>query len=85
MADLKITLVRSPIGRKPKHRLTVQALGLRKLGASVVQKDNPAIRGMIHQIGYLLKVEANPGEAGDALASGRPASSAKQNERKVKA
>ncbi|MCL2500622.1 MAG: 50S ribosomal protein L30 [Defluviitaleaceae bacterium] len=57
MADLKITLVRSPIGCKPKHRLTVQALGLRKLGASVTQKDNPAIRGMIHQIGYLLKVE----------------------------
>jgi large subunit ribosomal protein L30 len=57
MADLKITLVRSPIGRKPKHKLTVQALGLRKLGASVVHKDNPAVRGMIHQIGYLLKVE----------------------------
>ncbi|MCL2603458.1 MAG: 50S ribosomal protein L30 [Defluviitaleaceae bacterium] len=57
MADLKITLVRSPIGCKPKHRLTVQALGLRKLGAAVTQKDNPAIRGMIRQIGYLLKVE----------------------------
>ena len=57
MADLKITLVRSPIGCKPKHRLTVLALGLRKLGASVTQKNNPAIRGMINQIGYLLKVE----------------------------
>jgi len=57
MAELKITLVKSPIGCKPKHRLTAQALGLRKLGASVTQKDNPAIRGMIHQIGYLLKVE----------------------------
>jgi len=57
MAELKITLVKSPIGCKPKHRLTTKALGLRKLGASVTQKDNPAIRGMIHQIGYLLKVE----------------------------
>ncbi|MCL2363951.1 MAG: 50S ribosomal protein L30 [Defluviitaleaceae bacterium] len=57
MAELKITLVKSPIGCKPKHRLTAKALGLRKLGASVTQKDNPAIRGMIHQIGYLLKVE----------------------------
>jgi len=57
MAELKITLVKSPIGCKPKHKLTAQALGLRKLGASVQQKDNPAIRGMIHQIGYLLKVE----------------------------
>jgi large subunit ribosomal protein L30 len=57
MVDLKITLVRSPIGCKPKHKLTVQALGLRKMGASVTQKDNPAIRGMIRQVGYLLKVE----------------------------
>ena len=57
MAELKITLVKSPIGCKPKHRLTVQALGLRKLGATVTQKDNPAIRGMVHQIRYLLNVE----------------------------
>jgi large subunit ribosomal protein L30 len=57
MAELRITLVKSPIGRKPKHRLTALALGLRKLGATVVQKDNPAIRGMVRQIGYLLRVE----------------------------
>jgi large subunit ribosomal protein L30 len=57
MADLKITLVRSPIGSKPKHRSTVQALGLRKLHASVQQKDNPAIRGMIHHVKHLVKVE----------------------------
>ena len=54
---LKITLVRSPIGAKPKHRLTVQALGLRKLHATVEQKDNPAIRGMIHHVKHLIKVE----------------------------
>jgi len=54
---LKITLVRSPIGAKPKHRLTVAALGLRKVNATVVQKDNPAIRGMIHHIKHLIKVE----------------------------
>jgi large subunit ribosomal protein L30 len=63
MADLKITLVRSPIGRKPKHRLTVQALGLRKMGATVIQQDNPAIRGMVHQVGYLLKVEESTEKA----------------------
>lgn len=57
MPDLKITLVRSPIGAKPKHRLTIKALGLRKIGASVVQKDNPAIRGMIHHVKHLIKVE----------------------------
>ena len=57
MASLHITLVRSPIGAKPKHRLTVKALGLKKLHVTVVQKDNPAIRGMVDQVRHLLKVE----------------------------
>jgi len=57
MADLQITLVRSTIGIKPKHKLTVAALGLRKTNSTVIQKDNPAIRGMIHQVRHLLKVE----------------------------
>ena len=57
MAELQITLVRSTIGVKPKHKLTVEALGLRKLNSTVIQKDNPAIRGMIHQVRHLLKVE----------------------------
>ena len=57
MVDLQITLVRSTIGVKPKHKLTVAALGLRKLNSTVMQKDNPAIRGMIHQVRHLLKVE----------------------------
>ncbi|MCL2376092.1 MAG: 50S ribosomal protein L30 [Defluviitaleaceae bacterium] len=57
MAELKITLVKSPIGRKPNQRLTVKALGLGKLNSSVVQKDNPAIRGMVRTINHLVKVE----------------------------
>ncbi|MCL2361412.1 MAG: 50S ribosomal protein L30 [Defluviitaleaceae bacterium] len=57
MAQLQITLVRSTIGVKPKHKLTVEALGLRKLNSTVIQKDNPAIRGMVHQVRHLLKVE----------------------------
>ena len=57
MADLKITLVRSTIGAKPKQRATVEALGLRKLHATVTQKDNPAIRGMLHRVRHLVKVE----------------------------
>ena len=57
MAELKITLIKSPIGAKPKHIRTVEALGLTKLHKTVVQKDNAAIRGMIHQINYLVKVE----------------------------
>ena len=57
MANLKITLVRSPIGAKPKQKATIQALGLRKLHATVTQKDNPAIRGMVHRVRHLIEVE----------------------------
>jgi large subunit ribosomal protein L30 len=57
MSQLKITLVKSTIGAKPKHKRTVQALGLGKTQSSVIQKDNPATRGMIHQVVHLLKVE----------------------------
>ena len=57
MATLKITLVKSTIGRLPKHRATIQALGLRKINSVVEKQDNPQMRGMIHQVGYLLKVE----------------------------
>ena len=54
---LKITLVKSTIGAIPKHRATVKAMGLRKLQSSVVRPDNAAVRGMIHQIQHLVKVE----------------------------
>ena len=58
MADkLKITLVKSPIGCVPKHRKTVEALGLRKLHKTVEMPDNAAVRGMIRQVSYLVKVE----------------------------
>jgi large subunit ribosomal protein L30 len=54
---LKITLTRSPIGAKPKHRATIEALGLRKMHSSVTQKDNVAIRGMVHRVRHLVTVE----------------------------
>ena len=57
MADLKITLAKSVIGAKPKHRKIVQALGLKKTQGFVIQKDNAAIRGMINKISHLVKVE----------------------------
>lgn len=57
MANLKITLVKSPIGAVPKHRKTVEALGLRKLNKSVEMPDNACVRGMIDQVRYLVKVE----------------------------
>ena len=58
MADkmLKITLVKSPIGAVPKHRKTVEAMGLRKLNKTVLLPDNAATRGQIQQVGYMLKV-----------------------------
>lgn len=55
--EIKITLVRSTIGRIPAHRKTVRALGLRRIGHTVVKKDSPAIRGMVNTVCYLLKVE----------------------------
>ena len=58
MADkLKITLVKSTIGAIPKHKKTVEALGLKKLNKTVVLPDNAATRGMIKQVQHLVKVE----------------------------
>lgn len=58
MADkLKITLVKSTIGSIPKHKKTVEALGLRKLNKTVEMPDNAAIRGMVQQVRHLVKVE----------------------------
>lgn len=54
---LKITLVKSPIGAIPKHRKTVEALGLRKLNKSVEMPDNESVRGMIWHVKHLVKVE----------------------------
>ena len=54
---LRITLVKSTIGAIPKHKKTVEALGLRKLHQVVEKPDNEAVRGMIHQVKHLVKVE----------------------------
>lgn len=54
---LKITLVKSTIGAIPKHKKTIEALGLRKTNSSVEKQDNEAIRGMIKQVRHLVKVE----------------------------
>ena len=58
MADkLKITLVKSTIGAIPKHRATVEALGLKKLHKTVELPNNAATKGMIQQVRHLVKVE----------------------------
>ena len=55
--NLKITLVKSTIGAIPKHKLTVAALGLKKIGQSVEKKNNDATKGMLQQVRHLVKVE----------------------------
>jgi large subunit ribosomal protein L30 len=64
--QLRITLVRSTIGRPAVQGRTVQALGLRKLNSVVVRPDNPSIRGMVNSISHLLKVEELSGDAAAA-------------------
>ena len=57
MADLKITLVKSTIGAVPKHKKTVEALGLKKLNKTVVLPYNVATIGIVNQVSQLVKVE----------------------------
>ena len=54
---LKITQVKSRIGYKKKAKATLDAMGLKKMNHTVELPDNPAIRGMIKKIEYLIKVE----------------------------
>jgi large subunit ribosomal protein L30 len=54
---LKITQVRSVIGRPQKHRRVIEALGLKRNQTSVVHNDTPAIRGMVFKVRHLLNVE----------------------------
>ena len=65
MADkLVITQIRSGVGRPAKHRATLEALGFRKHQQTIVQQDNPAIRGMLFQVRHLVDVqEVAEGEA----------------------
>ncbi|WP_235032826.1 50S ribosomal protein L30 [Enterococcus sp. CSURQ0835] len=57
MAELKITLKRSIIGRPQNQRDTVKALGLRKVNSTVVKPANEAIKGMVNTISHLVDVE----------------------------
>jgi large subunit ribosomal protein L30 len=54
---VKVTLVRSPIGTLPKHRLCLKGLGLRRMRQSVEVEDTPAVRGMINKVSYMLAIE----------------------------
>jgi len=56
-ASLVVTQVKSGIGSKPKHRGTLRALGLGRIGRSNTLPDRPEIRGMIARVPHLITVE----------------------------
>ena len=76
---LRITLVRSTIGRPADQGRTVASLGLRKLNATVERPDNPSIRGMVTKIRHLVEVEELPATTGTVGNSKR-----EKNERKAR-
>ena len=54
---IEITLIKSPIGYKPKAKKTLEALGLKKINQSVIHVNNDSINGMINKIDYLIKIK----------------------------
>jgi large subunit ribosomal protein L30 len=57
MAKLKVTQIRSSIGSKQNQRDTLRSLGLKRINDVVVKEDRPEIRGMIHTVTHLIRVE----------------------------
>ncbi|MDO8715305.1 MAG: 50S ribosomal protein L30 [Dehalococcoidales bacterium] len=64
MAKILVTWVKSGIGYKEDQKLTLKALGFRRLNSSVTHDDSAAIRGMINKVRHLVKVEEKADEAG---------------------
>ncbi len=63
MSKLRVTQVRSALDRGRKQRATIRALGIKRLGQSVLHEDRPEIRGMIDVVGHLVTVEETQDEA----------------------
>jgi large subunit ribosomal protein L30 len=57
MAQIKVTLVKGLMGRKPNQVKTIKALGLTKRNSSVVHEDTDMIKGMVNTVSHLVKVE----------------------------
>ena len=57
MANVKVTLIKSVIGAKPKQKATADSLGLRKIGDSIVHEDSAVLAGKVKVISHLVKVE----------------------------
>ena len=58
---VKITLLKSPFGTGKRHMATVRGLGLRRRHHTVEVEDTPAVRGMIREVSYMLKIEGERG------------------------
>lgn len=56
-AEIKVTLIKSHIGKLPKQRAVLNGLGLKKVHKSVILKNTPEIQGMINKVSHLVKVE----------------------------
>ena len=57
MAKVRVTQIRSLIGETQKHRGTLRALGLRRIGQTVEHDDGPVLAGMLRKVRHLVKVE----------------------------
>ena len=57
MAKIRVTQTRSKIGQSEKHRGTLRALGLRKIGQTAEHDDGPVLAGMLRKVRHLVKVE----------------------------
>lgn len=57
MTKVRITQIRSQIGESPRHRGTLRALGLGKIGRSVEHADSPQLAGMLRKVRHLVRVE----------------------------
>ncbi len=55
--QIRITQIKSVIGATPLHKKTMTALGFRRTYQTLVKNDTPQLRGMIHQVRYLVRVE----------------------------
>jgi large subunit ribosomal protein L30 len=53
---IEVTLIKSPIGEKPKTRATVRSLGLRRMHQTVLHDDTPDVRGMVNKVKHLVSV-----------------------------
>ena len=60
MSLLTVTQVRSEIGTQKRHRGTLRALGLRRIGQTVQHEDSPQLQGMLRMVARLVRVESTP-------------------------